>query len=225
MTAEEVACTADYARSLTDRIKVAVEGTWHLIVEAYQSRAWSALGYSSWDDYCTREFGTSRIALPREERTSVVTSLRSAGLSLRAIEAATGSSVRTVRRELSGVAGATPDENTVDPAPEPTPVTGIDGKTYQPSRPKPEPIVVDATTGEVIETAQPQRRSTGHRTDVAAVMATVLNRTRDAADAAEKITVQHLAHRSEEAAIWRRSLFEAMQPLQRLLAALEEKSQ
>jgi hypothetical protein len=63
---------ATEARALTDRIKVAVEATWHLVIEAYQARAWVALGYSSWDDYCTREFGTSRLRLPREERQEVV---------------------------------------------------------------------------------------------------------------------------------------------------------
>src|SRR5690625_5120493 len=90
MTIQPNEASPDYARQLTDRIRVAVEGTWQLIVEAYQSRAWAALGYSSWDDYCTREFGTSRLKLPREERTEQVSSLRAAGLSLRAIQSATG---------------------------------------------------------------------------------------------------------------------------------------
>ena len=92
--------TVEYARGLTDRIKVAVEGTWHLIAEAYQSRAWSALGYSSWDDYCTREFGTSRLRLPREDRAEMVQSLRASGLSLRAIGAATGNSKQTIIEDL-----------------------------------------------------------------------------------------------------------------------------
>lgn len=93
----------DYARHLTDRIKVAVEATWQLIVEAYQTRAWTALGYGSWDDYCLREFGTSRLQIPREERQEAVASLRQAGLSLRAIAAATGQSKSQVQRELSTV--------------------------------------------------------------------------------------------------------------------------
>lgn len=108
MTAVEVA-SADYARALTDKIKVAVEGTWHLITEAYQSRAWSALGYLTWDDYCTREFGTSRLALPREDRAETVQSLRSAGLSLRAIESATGLGKSTVQRQLAPVPNGTPE--------------------------------------------------------------------------------------------------------------------
>jgi protein gp37/transposase-like protein len=85
--------TPDTARRLTDRIKVAVEGTWQLIQEAYLTRAWSVLGYASWDEYCTREFGTSQLRLPREERQEVVASLREAGLTVRAIAAATGKSV------------------------------------------------------------------------------------------------------------------------------------
>jgi len=92
--------SAEYARTLTDRIKVAVEGTWHLITEAHTSRAWAALGYSSWDDYCTREFGTSRLRIPREERSEVVASLRESGFSIRAIESATGVSRPTVIKDL-----------------------------------------------------------------------------------------------------------------------------
>lgn len=133
-------CTADYARALTDRIKVAVEATWHLIAEAYESRAWAALGYSSWDDYTTREFGTSRLRLPREDRQEVVMSLRDAGLSIRAIAVVTGDSPRTVRREIAGGASAPPDatdERDNDVLIEaPRKVTGTDGKTYwqQPQR-------------------------------------------------------------------------------------------
>lgn len=109
MSADLVALDAESARALTDRIKVAVEGTWELIKQAYTSRAWSALGYSSWDDYCTREFGTSRLRLPREERSEVVASLRESGLSIRAIEAATGLGKSTVQRELAPVPNGTPD--------------------------------------------------------------------------------------------------------------------
>lgn len=50
---------------------------------------------------CTREFGTSRLRLPREERAEVVASLRESGLSQRAIASATGLSQDTVRRDLS----------------------------------------------------------------------------------------------------------------------------
>ncbi len=154
------ATVATVARMRVDRIKVAVEATWQLVAESYQSRDWEALGYATWDEMCTREFGSSRLRLPREDRQEVVASLRESGLSLRAISAATGDSVTTVRRELSGVPNGTPEpvvvvdmetgevledvapltqaeREALDPDPQPAPkITGIDGKTYTPS-PKP----------------------------------------------------------------------------------------
>lgn len=117
------------ARELTDRIKVGVDAIWELIKQAYTSRAWSVLGYSSWDDYCTREFGTSRIRLPREERQEVVASMREIGMSTRAIASATGVSKNTItadsQREVSQIG-----------TPAPAPITGTDGKIYAP-QPRP----------------------------------------------------------------------------------------
>ena len=159
MTIQAIEATPDQARQLTDRIRIAVEGTWQLIVEAYQSRAWSALGYKSWDDYCTREFGTSRLKLPREDRADQVASLRESGLSLRAISSATGLAVNTIRKDVSEVyqndtpeperaeyvntsTGELTDEpgtvtkltgtNSATDSPK---ITGMDGKEY--SRPEP----------------------------------------------------------------------------------------
>lgn len=130
--------TEQQARALTDRIKVAVEGTWLLIQEAYTSRAWAALGYDTWDAYCTAEFGETRLRLPREERQEIVASLRDSGLSARAISAATGVSEPTVRRDLSGASFDAP-------------VIGRDGKTYTVTR---EPEIVDAEL--VDERARPE---------------------------------------------------------------------
>lgn len=115
----------DRARALTDRIKVAVEGTWLLIQEAYTSRAWSHLGYTSWDAYCTAEFGTSRLQLPREERQEVVASLRESGLSVRAIASATGVGYGTVQREVAS--SGDPDGSRL--------IQGADGKSYAAARP------------------------------------------------------------------------------------------
>lgn len=132
---EIVIPSADEARSLTDRIKVAVEGTWQMIREAYVTRAWAALGYETWDAYCAAEFGTSRLALPREERREVVASLAESGLSVRAIASVTGNSHMTVQRDLT--AGVTPARESVTP--EPRRVIGVDGKTYAPPVRQPEP--------------------------------------------------------------------------------------
>ncbi|GAA2838192.1 hypothetical protein RMN57_13005 [Kitasatospora sp. CM 4170] len=119
--------SVEEARQLTARIKVAVEGTWLLIQEAYTTRTWAVLGYDSWDAYCATEFGQTRLRLPREERQEVVASLRESGLSVRAIASATGVGVGTVHRELSsaGVPNGTPA------------VQGADGKTYAATRPAP----------------------------------------------------------------------------------------
>ena len=134
MASQSVELSASQARELTDRIKVGVEAIWELVKQAFQSRAWAALGYDSWDDYCTREFGTSRIRLPREERQEVVASMREIGMSTRAIASATGVNQSTISRGLSRDANASPES-------EPAPVVGTDGKTYTPKpRPEPEPV-------------------------------------------------------------------------------------
>ncbi|MET9150001.1 DUF5131 family protein [Streptomyces griseoflavus] len=116
----------DEARTLTDRIKIAVEGTWQLIREAYTSRAWAALGYETWDAYCAAEFGSARLALPREERREVVASLAESGLSVRAIAAVTATPRETVRRDLTS-GDPIPKENG---SPATRSVIGVDGKAY-----------------------------------------------------------------------------------------------
>lgn len=102
MTPAPATLTKAEARTLTDSIRAAVETVWELVVRAYTERAWDALGYASWDDYCGAEFDT-RIRLPREERREVVGSLRESGLSIRAIASATGMGRGTVERELQAV--------------------------------------------------------------------------------------------------------------------------
>lgn len=133
--------THEEARALTDRIKIAVEGTWQLIREAYTSRTWAVLGYDSWDAYCTDEFGETRLRLPREERQEVVASLRDSGLSVRAIASATGVGYGTVSRDLAAT----------DPGGSVAPITGVNGKTYSLIR---EPEVIDAEL--VDEPARPE---------------------------------------------------------------------
>ena len=82
----------DAARALTDEIRADAEMLWDKIVTAYTRRAWIALGYETWDVYCIKEFGSSRLRLPREERPEMVASLRQSGLSIRAIASVTGAS-------------------------------------------------------------------------------------------------------------------------------------
>lgn len=111
---------AESARELTRKIRVGLEGTYSLIIEAFKGRAWQPMGYTTWDAYCQSEFGQLALQPPRQDRQQVIMSMREAGMSVRAIGIATSLDPSTVSRQLratSGVANATP-------------VTGLDGKTY-----------------------------------------------------------------------------------------------
>lgn len=50
--------TASTARQLTDSIKADTESLWLRLLHAYEQGVHTALGYSSWGDYCQTEFGT-----------------------------------------------------------------------------------------------------------------------------------------------------------------------
>lgn len=123
--------TAAAARDITDQIKTGMESIYHLIRSAYRGRAWAVLGYSSWDDYVTREFGNLHLRPPLEYRQDVVLSLREAGMSARAIASATQLSKSTVHRELGATAGRDVPNGTPGDARR---VIGTDGKSYQPIR-------------------------------------------------------------------------------------------
>ncbi|HET6915312.1 MAG TPA: helix-turn-helix domain-containing protein [Acidimicrobiales bacterium] len=104
-------CSEETARALTVALRQSLTTSWDLLVEAYQRRAWAALGYESWDAYTDAELGETRLRLPREQRREVVASMTEAGMSTRAIGSALGVDPMTVSRDRSaGVAKATPDE-------------------------------------------------------------------------------------------------------------------
>ncbi|GAA4928938.1 hypothetical protein GCM10023224_05390 [Streptomonospora halophila] len=227
----EIAVSPARARELTDRIKIAVDATWALITEAYTTRAWAALGYDSWDAYCAEEFGAARLKLPREERQEVVGSLRDAGLSIRAIASATGSSKTTVTGDLSQI--GTPDTT-----------TGTDGRSYsargyeptdnsarfdmgefwEPSADAPAPLPdrQDAADSAAAAIEKQVTKPRAPRTDVVGTVSALLTKTEDAASLAGRITSDHMAQRSEEAAVWSRRLETALEPLQRLLNTFKE---
>lgn len=128
------------ARELTDKIRRTLDFTWDMVAMAYKGQAWSVLGYASWDEYCTREFGSQRIAIPREERQEIVSSLREAGLSIRAISTVANVSYGTVRNELSksneesGEQNCSPEDSEQKVTPK---TEGKDGKFYDRVDPKP----------------------------------------------------------------------------------------
>lgn len=140
--------TAEEARELTDQIRAGMESVYHLIRSAYRGRAWQALGYATWDEYVTREFGNLHLRPPLEERQQVVVSLREVGMSTRAIATSTQMSQSTVARELR--AAGESNDSPVESAP----VHGVDGKTYAP-RQRLQPVedadVIEDEAPEVLE--------------------------------------------------------------------------
>lgn len=185
--------THEEARALTDRIKIAVEGTWQLIREAYTSRTWAVLGYDSWDAYCAGEFGETRLKLPREERQEIVASLRDSGLSIRAIASAAGTGTRQVQEALRGhvYSETTPPQ-----------VLGTDGKTYTVTR---EPQVVDA---ELVDEPAPRTYSAPptperapdpqRRVDASRTVLVALTELRQMRESLQALTAAQLARQDEE---------------------------
>jgi len=189
--------TRSQARTLTDRIKVAMEGTWLLIQEAYTSRAWAALDYASWDEYCTREFGTARLQLPREERREVVASLRESGLSVRAIASATRIDKNTVLSDLHVSEIQTPEPE----------ITGTDGKVYPLTRPA--------------AAAAPAAAPSRPRTDIPRTINSALIQIDGARRALEHLTRTQITHQTEEARrAWTANLSESLEALTGFLCTL-----
>ncbi|WP_448611844.1 hypothetical protein [Geodermatophilus sp. URMC 60] len=94
-------CDKQTALSLTREIKGSLEQSWRLIKEAFERRAWAALGYASWEAYCTKEFGSHLTRLSKELRREAVAELTSGDqpMSNRAAAVAIGVSESTVRAD------------------------------------------------------------------------------------------------------------------------------
>lgn len=131
--------TEKQARQLTDSIKLNLESLWVKVVKAWDGGAHRALGYDSWAAYCSAEFDSDYLSVPRSARPGVVGMLREHGMSTRAIAATVNASAMTVSRDLNeGVSNVTP---------EPADIKGTDGKTYKAPKPKPAVIEPTAVTG------------------------------------------------------------------------------
>lgn len=121
------------ARARIDRIAAHVAASRQDIIDAHRERDWLALGYESWDELCDAEFRGAMIGLPRVERREAVAEMTDAGMSTRAIGAALGVSQPTIVSDRKALG----DQDL-------SPVTGLDGKTYQPR------TTVDTNTGEIL---------------------------------------------------------------------------
>lgn len=141
--------SGEEARELTSKILVGLEQSYSLVIQAFQGRVWIGMSYPSWDAYCQGEFGGSALQPPREDRQEIIKSLRDAGMSLRAISSATGTTYGTVSRELARYSNAedvSGDPNgSAEKEEKPTKITGTDGKSYSStssvSKQKPKPDV------------------------------------------------------------------------------------
>lgn len=124
--AQEGPLTRAQAEVLTKQIRTGLNHAQELIVLAWQGRAWESLSYSTWDEYVAGEFSDLSLRPPLETRSDTLTSMRGAGMSIRAISAATTLSPATISRALKESRGDDPEDG-------PYEVVGLDGKAYRPT--------------------------------------------------------------------------------------------
>lgn len=189
--------TADEARRLTERIRLTAatyaeskSKLMDLVEQAKTGGAHFALGYDSWTAYLSDVLSDEPLRLARDERREIVSALAAEGMSTRAIAPIVGASKTQVADDLSSVRNRTV---------EPRAITGVNGKTYTPPKPK-APANVDAETGEITEAtprATPRKPLTDQFFDAAYDLSKVTERLeRLAADDrfpqnAEKVAAKH----------------------------------
>jgi hypothetical protein len=122
--------TADEARELTAEIRRDLDGLLPKIKLAFEGRADKALGYGSWQAYCSTELSDVRV--PVGDRPAMVAELRQSGMSQRAIGAALGVGQTQIRRDI----GQLSHKGSVG---QPAKVTSLDGRQRPSTQPTPEP--------------------------------------------------------------------------------------
>ena len=126
--------SAPEARALTDEIRQTLRVGHDLIIRAYQGRAWIALGYTAWDDYCAGEFAEARmVRLDREQRREIVAQMQAGGMSQAAIASGLNVSPSTIALDATAIRDNHPEIEEL-----PDRIVGLDGKS-RPSRAKPRP--------------------------------------------------------------------------------------
>lgn len=89
------------ARRLTKRLREALTIAVDLLTEVFDGRAWEALGYPTWEQYCAAELPElAQLQLAVDDRRRLFAELRERGMSLRAIGAPFALSAMTVQRDL-----------------------------------------------------------------------------------------------------------------------------
>ena len=144
---------AHAARVLTDHIRGLLTTAYGGLIAAYHGRAWTALGYETWDAYCKAEFkDAGMVRLDPNQRREVIAEMREAGMSTRAIASGLGVSQSTVARD--------PPTESFDSV-EPATVISLDGRGRPAKRsPQDVPAEVAELTGQVMD----QRPGNTHTT-------------------------------------------------------------
>lgn len=88
------------AQEITQKLRDSLTGIQEMMIEAFRKKVWLSLGYESWNEYVAGEFADLKLGPPKEERAGVLAGYYQAGMSTRAIAAATGLSKDTVSRTL-----------------------------------------------------------------------------------------------------------------------------
>lgn len=114
--------TPERAQYLVNAIKSGLAGLHPLVIEAYESRAWEPLGYTSWKALCEAEFALT-LAIP--QRREAVQQMSEAKMSTRAQADVLGVDQSTVVRDRQVMHSASPDSNSGSAQ-----TAGLDGKTY-----------------------------------------------------------------------------------------------
>ena len=130
------------AREITGLIQMHLDSLHilrELITEAFTTRVWETLGYSSWDAYTEAEFRSMKTLDRDDQRALNVVLQLEEGMSARAAASATGSHPGTARKDAREELGSgSPVGSPQPPAAPPQRRVGADGKSRPASRPRPE---------------------------------------------------------------------------------------
>jgi hypothetical protein len=141
-------------RLLAGSINDSLAKLYELVERAKVGEIHAVLGFPSWTAYVADVFG-GQVLLDREQRRELVGYLSGEGMSQRAIavvvhadQKTVSNDLRSAREEVGGaLCAATRNAREENSSPEPTPTTGLDGKTYpkppEPSKPRRGPITDD----------------------------------------------------------------------------------
>jgi hypothetical protein len=106
---------------IVDKLTTAYQDVAPLVVRAFHGRAWNAVGYTTWDDYCRANFhGPRMLRFSEEQLTELCVEFAGEGMSVRAIGSALGIGHATAGRKIRGA-----DK---DGEREPAEVIGLDGR-------------------------------------------------------------------------------------------------